>query len=344
MLKEGKIVSIKGLGGYHLACDAKSEQAVQTLRNRKKRSDKPFALMAYDLATIRKFCFVSAEEETLLTSRQRPIVILDQKPDSDLSVHIAPFQTTLGFMLPYTPLHYLIMEPAEDFPEVLVMTSANLSDEPIAYQDEDAFSRLGGIADAFLIHNREIYMRVDDSVTRIMNNQPVILRRSRGYAPNSIHLPFQTPQILAAGAELKNTFCLTRDDYAFLSHHIGDLENLETLDAYEAAILHYQQLFSISPQLIAADLHPNYLATRYAKQRAAEENLPIFLIQHHHAHLASCLADNRWQDKTQSVIGLIFDGTGYGPDGAIWGGEVLQGNYKECERLYHLKYTTIGRW
>ncbi len=341
-LADGKIIAIKGLGGYHLACDAKNEVAVSTLRNRKKRSDKPFALMANDIETIWQYCFISQEEENLLSSRQRPIVILDQKPDSGLSPQIAPFQTTLGFMLPYTPLHYLLMEPAESFPQVLVMTSANLSDEPIVYQDEDAFSRLGNIADAYLIHNREIYMRVDDSVTRVMNHQPVILRRSRGYAPNSIRLPFQTPQILAAGAELKNTFCLTREDYAFLSHHIGDLENLETLEAFEAAVVHYQHLFSISPQIIAADLHPNYLATRYAKQRAETENLSLVLVQHHHAHLAACLADNRRPDDNQRVIGLIFDGTGYGSDGAIWGGEVLIGNYQNYERRYHLSYTPLA--
>ncbi|MAT45127.1 MAG: carbamoyltransferase HypF [Anaerolineaceae bacterium] len=342
LLKSGKILAIKGLGGYHLACDAKNETAVSELRNRKKRSDKPFALMANDVQTIQKYCLVSEEEENLLSSRQRPIVILDQKENTDLSSQIAPFQTTLGFMLPYTPLHYLLLEPASDFPEVLVMTSANLSDEPIVYKDEDAFTRLGSIADAFLIHNREIYMRVDDSVTRVIHNHPYILRRSRGYSPNSIHLPFQTPQILAAGAELKNTFCLTREDYAFLSHHIGDLENLETLEAFEAAIQHYQTLFSISPQIIAADLHPNYLATRYAKQRANENNLPLYLIQHHHAHLASCLADNGWMDNDKPVIGLIFDGTGYGPDGAIWGGEVLIGNYKTFDRVYHLKYIPLA--
>ncbi len=342
ILREGKIAAIKGLGGYHLVCDAKNEQAVSLLRSRKKRSDKPFALMAFDLETVKRYCYLSSEEEQLLTSKERPIVILNIRKNSGLAEQIAPQQNTLGFMLPYTPLHYLLLEPTPDFPDVLVMTSANISDEPIVFKDQDAVQRLKNITDVFLIHNREIHTRVDDSVYRMINQQIYPLRRSRGFAPNSISLSKPSPQILACGAELKNTFCLTRDKYAFLSHHIGDLENLETLEAFESGIKHFEALFRIKPQVIAADLHPNYLATRYAVQRANQENLPLYQIQHHHAHLAACLADNHWQPNQEPVIGLIYDGTGYGTDGAIWGGEVFIGNYQHYQRRFHLRYTPLA--
>lgn len=336
-IKDGKILAIKGLGGYHLACDATNNVAVENLRNRKKRSDKPFALMADTLSTIANYCEISAEEQQLLESKERPIVLLKIKSIKDLSPLIAPGQTHLGFMLPYTPLHYLLLETEVGFPPVWVMTSGNLSEEPIAFQDQESYERLGKIADAFLTHNREIYMRVDDSVTQIFDSKIYPLRRSRGYAPNPIILPLSIPQILATGAELKNTFCLTRDNYAFISHHIGDLENFETLKSFEEAIFHYEKLFRIKPEIIASDLHPDYLASRYAIQRSQEGLIPNIKIQHHHAHLGACLADNQW-NQDDLVIGLIFDGTGYGTDGSIWGGEVLVGNYSHYQRLYHLKY------
>ena len=334
-LKEGKILAIKGLGGYHLACDASNPKAVAELRNRKKRSDKPFALMAFDVSHIQHHCRVSTAENQLLVSRQHPIVILERLPGSTIVETVAPKQKTLGFMLPYTPLHLLLLEPAPGFPDAMVMTSGNLSEEPIAYMDEDAMQRLSPIADGFLLHDRPIHMRVDDSVARVFATGPQILRRARGYAPDPIQLPESLPPILAAGAELKNTFCLSRDKYAFLSHHIGDLENYETLLSFEKGIKHYENLFRITPQTIAVDMHPNYLATRYGIQRASEENIPLVKVQHHHAHLAACLADNAWT-STEPVIGLIYDGTGYGPDGTIWGGEILLGGYANYQRKYHL--------
>jgi len=340
MISEGKILAIKGLGGYHLACDAKNYQSVENLRSRKKRSDKPFALMAFSLNTINEYCLVSESEKIILESKERPIVLLQRRNLDKLSPLLAPGQKTLGFMLPYTPLHYLLLEQGSDIPDVWVMTSGNISDEPIAYKDKEAMERLSKIADGFLINNREIHMRVDDSVTRVFKDLVYPIRRARAYAPNPIILDHHLPQILATGAELKNTFCLSRDNYAFVSHHIGDLENYETLNSYQEAIEHYQKLFRIKPEIIARDLHPDYLSTRYATQRAEHDNIPIVSVQHHHAHLAACLADNNW-DKDEQVIGLCYDGTGYGTDGAIWGGEILVGNYEQYIRNYHLKYVPL---
>ena len=337
-LAQGKILAIKGLGGFHLACDASNPEAVDELRRRKKRSDKPFALMAPDLPTIRRHCLVARSEEELLVSGQAPIVLLEKRPESTIAPSTAPGQRTLGLVLPYTPLHLLLLEPAGGFPEVLVMTSANLSEEPIAYEDDDARARLAALADGFLMHNRPIHMRVDDSVARVaLEDRPYLLRRARGFAPGALLLPQDVPPLLATGAELKNTFCLARERYAFLSHHIGDLENYETLRSFEEGIEHYQRLFRVSPRYIACDLHPDYLASRYARQRAQAEGLPLLEIQHHHAHLAACLADNGWENP-EPVIGLSFDGTGYGSDGAIWGGEVLLGGYQACQRRFHLAY------
>lgn len=339
-LREGKILAIKGLGGFHLACDATNPAAVDELRARKKRSDKPFALMAASLPAIERYCRVRPAEKKLLESPQSPIVLLECLPDSGIAPQAAPGQRTLGIMLPYTPLHLLLLEPEPGYPDVLVMTSGNLSEEPIAYRDADAGERLTPLADGFLLHNREIHMRTDDSVVRVIEDAPYLLRRARGYAPDPIQLSESLPPILATGAELKNTFCLTNRDYAFLSHHIGDLENYETLQSFEEGIEHYQRLFRVTPEILACDLHPNYLATRYAQERARRENLPLVQIQHHHAHLAACLADNRWTSN-EAVIGLSLDGTGYGNDGAIWGGEVLLGGYRECQRLFHLKYVPL---
>jgi hydrogenase maturation protein HypF len=339
-LKQGKILAIKGLGGYHLACDPTHQAAVSELRLRKKRSDKPFALMAFNLAAVERHCFVSQTEAGLLQSHQRPIVILEKRPESPIHAAIAPFQHTLGFMLAYTPLHLLLLEPGPDALDVLVMTSGNLSEEPIAYQEEEAFERLSGLADGFLVHDRPIHMRVDDSVVRVVNGQPALVRRSRGYAPDPILLPESIPPVLAVGGELKNVFCLTRSDYAFLSHHIGDMENYETLRSFEEGIAHFERLFRIQPELIACDLHPNYLASRYARQHAETQALPFFQVQHHHAHLAACLADNGWKTD-EMAIGLSYDGTGFGSDGAIWGGEVLLGNYQQYQRRYHLSYMPL---
>jgi len=334
-LRAGKIVAIKGLGGFHLACDASNVQAVNALRERKKRSDKPFALMAFSVKIIRRYCEVSPEEEALLTSPQHPIVLLRQKYETNIAPEAAPGQNHLGFMLPYTPLHLLVLEPGEGYPDIFVMTSGNLSEEPVAYLDEEASRRLDPIADGFLMNDRPIHMRVDDSVARVCSGVPYLIRRSRGYAPQPITLPIPTRQILACGAELKNTFTLSVGQQAYVSHHIGDMENYETLSSFESGIEHYKNLFRITPEIIAADLHPDYLSSRYAMELAQRTALPIIRVQHHHAHMAACLADNGW-DSTDPVIGLTFDGTGLGTDGVIWGGEVLVGGYSGFERRFHL--------
>jgi hydrogenase maturation protein HypF len=352
MLRKGKILAIKGLGGFHLACDALNLPAVTSLRQRKLRVDKPFALMLPDLATIKLHCFVSPEEQVLLESNQRPIVILRRREDSPIAQAVAPGQNTLGVMLPYTPLHYLLFTPIPGETETqpglsaLVMTSGNLSEEPIAIDNDEARQRLASLADAFLLHDRPIRTRCDDSVVRIYpvsvkaDLSELPLRRSRGYAPYPVHIPWQAPSILAFGAELKNTFCITRQEYAFLSHHIGDLENYETLRSFEDGVQHFEHLFRIKPDLLACDLHPDYMATRYAMERSERENLPAFRIQHHHAHIAACMLENGLFGE-QPVIGVSFDGTGYGDDGAIWGGEFLIADYRGYQRPYHLAYARL---
>ena len=335
LLKDGRILAIKGLGGFHLACDAGNDKAVKTLRERKKRTDKPFAVMVFDAHTAQQYTHIETDELDLLTSKEKPIVLVRKKEGSDISPLVAPGNDRLGIMLPYTPLHLLLLEPQDGFPAVLVMTSANISEEPIAYTNDDAFSRLEDIADGFLLHDRAIHMRIDDSVVSSFRNKTYFARRARGFAPQPISLPRPAPMLLAAGAELKNTFCLSHESYAFLSHHIGDLENAETLQSYREAIAHYEHIFRIRPAAIACDLHPDYLATRYAFERACQEELPLIEVQHHHAHLAACLADNQW-DSDEPVIGVILDGTGLGSDGTIWGGEFLVGNYSGFQRSYHL--------
>ncbi len=340
-LVEGKILALKGLGGFHLACDAQNLKSVEKLRLRKRRSGKPFALMAFDLEKIKEFATASIEEEKLLTSPMAPVVLLETTPAGrELLRLVAPDQNRLGFMLPYTPLHLLLLEPAEGFPKVLVMTSGNLSEEPIAYSNAEARNRLSPLADGFLLHDRPIHIRIDDSVVSVIEGITHIQRRARGYAPSPMQIPTACIPTLACGTELKNTFCLVRDQYAFVSHHIGDLENQETLIAFEDAIKHYEKIFRIKPQLLAADMHPDYLASRYARQRAAEENLPLVEVQHHHAHIVSCMAENAFKQR-EPVIGLAFDGTGYGTDGAIWGGEVLLADWKNFQRLYHLEYMSL---
>ncbi len=336
MLKAGKILAIKGLGGFHLACDATSPSAVERMRKHKSRMHKPFALMAFNLDKIDKFVVLTEEAANLLTQPQAPIVLMPRKHPSIIAENVAPSQSTLGFMLPYTPLHLLLLEPGDDFPEALVMTSGNLSDEPIAYQLQVAREKLSDIADAFLMHNRPIETRIDDSVFTVIKDQPYPFRRARGYAPDPIRLPDTLPQVLAVGPQMKNSFCLTRDKYAFLSHYIGEMDNWETVQDYHKSVKHYESLFRITPKAIGYDQHPDYITTKIALERAATENLPTYAVQHHHAHLVACLFENNIPPG-QNIAGLIFDGTGYGTDGTIWGGEILIGNVTSFQRPYHLE-------
>ncbi len=337
-LQKGYIVAVKGLGGFHLACDAANKTAVETLRKRKYREDKPFALMALDVEKIKEFCWVSEYEQRLLLSPRRPILILRKKKDCRLPDEIAPRNKCLGMMLPYTPLHYLLLKEAG---MVLVMTSGNISDEPIAYKNKDAFKKLGGIANYFLIHNRKIQTRIDDAVTRIFDDQEMIIRRSRGYVPQPIKVSlfFEEP-VLAVGGELKNTFCLATRNYAFLSHHIGDLENLSALTSFEEGIEHFLRVFHASPRIVACDLHPDYLSTKFAQEYCQHSSIRTELIsvQHHHAHIVSCLIDNRREGK---VIGVAFDGVGLGTDRRIWGGEFLVADLTDFTRVAQLKYLPL---
>ena len=334
-LRAGGILAIKGLGGYHLACDATNEAAVNSLRECKHRWDKPFALMVADLETARRLCEISEKEAEVLLSRRRPIVLLRAREPREVATQVALGQRELGVMLPYTPLHFLLLDAFKvlcgDELAVLVMTSGNLSDEPIAYRDDEARQRLSSLAEAFLTHDREIHMRCDDSVARVVDNQEVLLRRSRGYAPQPIRAPqeFRAP-ILAVGGHLKNTFCLGKGHYAFVSHHIGDLENYETLRSFREGIEHFKRLFDVAPRVVAHDLHPEYLATKYALERA---DLEAIGVQHHHAHIAAVTGEH---GVPEPVIGVAFDGTGYGTDGTIWGGEFLVADWNDFERVTHL--------
>ncbi len=338
MLRGRAVVAIKGLGGYHLACDPFDQMAVRTLRGRKVRQDKPFALMARDLAQVRGICRVSPEEQDLLSSPAHPIVLLERREDSGVAEEVAPRQNTLGVMLAYTPLHHLLLCDA-GIP--LVMTSGNNADEPIAYRDEEAFRQLCEIADYFLLHEREIHMRCDDTVVRAAGGRPYPVRRSRGYAPAPLRLAEGLSRhTLACGGELKNTFCLARDRHAFVSHHIGDMENYETLRSFREGIEHYSRLFDVSPELVAYDLHPEYLSTKYARE-LEEAGLPAVGVQHHQAHVASCLTDNE-RPAEERVIGVALDGTGFGTDGAVWGGEFFEGSLEEgFDRRAHLEYAPL---
>jgi len=335
-LKQGKVLAIKGLGGFLLACDATSEKAVKLLRERKRRPFKPLAIMVSTLEDVKKHCLVSEKEAELLNLPQCPIVLLRRKEGSPVSPSVAPNLKYLGVMLPYTPLHHVLLRET-GLP--LVMTSGNLSEEPIAKDNDEALRRLKGIPDYFLLHNRDIYSRYDDSVAIVELNKPQIVRRARGYAPYPVHLPFKSKQVLACGAELKNTFCLTKDNYAFVSQHIGDLENLETMEHFEATLELYKKLFRIQPEIVAYDMHPEYLSTKYARSLGDKhKELKLVPVQHHHAHIVSCMAENGVEDK---VIGVSFDGTGYGSDGRIWGGEFLMADYKGFERAGHLEYVPL---
>jgi len=336
LLQEGKIVAIKGLGGFLLACDATNEAAINLLRQRKMRPFKPLAIMVSSIEEAKKHCYVNNEEEELLTSSYSPIVLMKWKADSPVSPAVAPNLKYLGVMLPYTPLHHILLRET-GLP--LVMTSGNLSEEPIAKDNDEAIRRLSGVVDYFLIHNRDIYARYDDSVTMVERGVTQLLRRARGYAPYPIHLNFTSQQILGCGAELKNTFCLTRDEHAFLSQHIGDMENLETMEHFANTIDLYKRLFRIEPKIIAHDLHPEYLATKYAQELASESaDIRLVPVQHHHAHIVSGMVDNGLEAP---VIGVAFDGTGYGSDGHIWGGEFLVAEYKGFTRMGHLEYLPL---
>jgi hydrogenase maturation protein HypF len=329
LLHAGAVIAVKGLGGYHLAAPASSEPAVAALRSRKHREDKPFALMVGDLDQARTLCEVSDEDAAVLTTSRRPIVLLRRCPGAPVAHSVAPGNRFLGLMLPYTPLHHLL---AREFGKPFVLTSGNVSDEPIAYRDDDAFVRLAGIADAFLTHDRPIHLRTDDSVVRVFGGLERPVRRSRGYVPQPIRLPWSFPRhVLACGAELKNTFCVAKDTYAFVSHHIGDLENYETLRSFTKGIEHFRRLFDISPEVVAHDLHPEYLSTKYALDL---EGVDVLGVQHHHAHIASCVADN---GEEGPVIGVAFDGLGFGTDGTIWGGEFLVADLAGFDRVASFK-------
>jgi hydrogenase maturation protein HypF len=339
LLREGHILAIKGLGGFHLCCDPFNDGAVRLLRERKRRSDKPFALMVPDVAAAERFCVVPPEARAALESPRRPIVILERRGDAGLTNDLAPGNRTLGVMLPYTPLHFLLFGDALDQPPefaALVMTSGNLSEEPIVTSNREAAERLSHVADAFLFHNRDIHTRVDDSVVRVFDRKERVLRRSRGYAPNPIHLGVPMAEILACGAELKNTLCLTKDHHAFLSQHIGDLENYETLVFFRQTLDRMKDLFRIEPRVAAYDLHPAYLSTKFALDLYGVEKIGV---QHHHAHVASCMAENGIRER---VIGVAFDGTGYGTDGKIWGGEFLIADFAGFERRAHLRYLPLA--
>jgi hydrogenase maturation protein HypF len=337
LLQKGSIVALKGLGGYQLACDATNEAAVQRLRDTKLREAKPFALMARDLDVIRRYCSVDAEEEGQLTSSAAPIVLLRVTGLHRLPGIIAPGLRTLGFMLPSTPLHLLALRRMD---RPVVMTSGNLSDEPQIIDDEEATRRLAGIADYALVHDRRIANRVDDSVVRVMCGAPRILRRARGFAPASIALPegFEAaPDLLALGGELKATFCLVQGGRAVLSQHQGDLEDATTFDDYRRNLALYAELFAHAPQALAIDCHPEYLSAKLGRERAREESLPLLEVQHHHAHVAACLADNARPLDAPPVLGIVLDGLGWGADGTIWGGEFLLADYRHARRVATFK-------
>jgi hydrogenase maturation protein HypF len=332
-LRDGQIVAVKGLGGYHLAVRADDEVAVARLRTRKHREEKPFAVMVADPDAAAALCMLGPGEMALLTGPRRPIVLAPKREGLPLAPSVAPGNRSLGLMLPYTPLHQLLMA---DLGVPVVLTSGNISDEPIASVDDDAFERLGAIADCFLLHDRAIHIRTDDSVVRSFRDRVFLVRRSRGFAPEPVLLPWSFPRpVLATGAELKSTFCVAKDRRAFVSHHIGDLENYETYASFRDGIEHFCRLFEVQPEVVAHDLHPEYLSTKHAHDLAGLEQHGVELagVQHHHAHIASCLADN---GEEGPVIGVAFDGLGFGPDGTIWGGEILVADLAGFERVAHL--------
>jgi hydrogenase maturation protein HypF len=333
LLKNGAVVAIRGLGGFHLACDATNPEAVQRLRRRKHRYGKPFALMARDLDVIRRYCTLTPAEEDLLQSPEAPIVLLSANGTDKLPPGIAPGLSTVGFMLPYTPLHLLITRQIN---RPLVMTSGNISDEPQVTGLETARSGLHGIADAMLMHDREIANRIDDSVVRIVAGRPSVMRRARGYAPSAVPLPdgfADAPDLLAFGGELKASFCVVKDGAAILSQHQGDLEDVSTFEDYQKNLQLYSKIYDHRPSLLVADMHPEYLSAKLAKQRAAAENLPLLEVQHHHAHIASCMLENGVALDASPLLGIAIDGLGFGDDGTIWGGEFLLADYRGYRRV-----------
>jgi hydrogenase maturation protein HypF len=334
-LRDGTILAIKGIGGYHLACRADDESAVVRLRSRKHREDKPFALMVMSEAAASSLVSLGAGERGLLHSPARPIVLAPRSDAAPVAHSVAPRARELGVMLPYSPLHHLLAHDLAGLGvDALVLTSGNVSDEPIAFTDEDALSRLRAIADRFLLHDRPIVTRTDDSVVRVVGGadggrpRPLMIRRSRGYVPAALPLPGGAPRhVLGCGAELKHTFCVAKGSRAWVSHHIGDLQNYETLRSFTDGVAHLERLFAVAPSVVAHDLHPEYLSTKYALER---EGVELIGVQHHHAHLAACLAEH---GETEPAVGAIFDGTGYGTDGTIWGGEFLVGDLASCARV-----------
>ncbi len=341
LLDQGAIVAVKGIGGFHLACDATDEAAVARLRERKRRYRKPFALMARDLPVVRAYCHVSDEEAALLVGSAAPVVLLDAHGGRRVAPSVAPGQRTLGFMLPYSPLHQLLLA---GWDRPLVMTSGNLSEEPQCIGNADAEDRLRPLADFFLLHDRDIVNRVDDSVVRWMDGGPRLLRRARGYAPSPLPLPdafAAAPPILALGGELKSTFCVLEHGLAVLSQHLGDLEDARTFAEYERTVALYLELFAHRPQRLVVDAHPEYRATRFGRAWAKREGLPVDTVQHHHAHVAAVLAENGWLPDRGRVLGVVLDGLGYGADGTLWGGEFLAADYTQCTRLAHLAPTAM---
>ncbi|QMS86927.1 carbamoyltransferase HypF [Nostoc edaphicum CCNP1411] len=341
LLQKGEIVAIKGLGGIHLACDATQETVVQKLRQRKKRYHKPFALMARDIEIIEEYCIVNAKEKELLTSSAAPIVLLKVTGKKVVAPSVAAGQNTLGFVLPYTPLHHLILRRMN---RPIVLTSGNLADEPQCIDNDEAREKLGKIADYFLFHNREIINRVDDSVVRVVGDKVQTIRRARGYAPAAISLPpgfNNVPQILAMGSELKNTFCLLREGEAILSQHLGDLENAAAFNAYQETLNLYLNLFEHKPEVIAIDKHPEYLSSKFGKELAETNQIKIHQIQHHHAHIAACMAENGIPLDSPPVLGIALDGLGYGDDVTLWGGEFLLADYRKFQRLATFKPVTM---
>ena len=332
-LRLGEVLAVKGLGGFHFAVDAMNSAAVERLRERKRRVAKPFAVMVRDVETAVRFCDLDAEARRLLTSRQRPIVLLPKIEGAAIAESVAPNQRDLGIFLPYTPMHHLLLAAGQF--AALVITSGNLSEEPIAIGNREAVDRLGCTADFFLVHDREILLRCDDSVVRHSAGRLRQLRRSRGYVPAPVRLHKELPEILAVGGEMKNTICLTRGSLAFLSQHIGNLENVDSLDFFHDAICHLSRILEIEPEIIAHDLHPDYLSTKWA---LGQKGVRVVGVQHHHAHIASCLAENGVEGR---VIGLVLDGTGYGTDGNIWGGEALIADYGRFERAAHFAYVPM---
>ena len=332
LLEEGKIGAIKGLGGFHLACDATNNKAVARLRRLKNREAKPFGIMSFNLEKIKQYCKLGKKEEEWLINRARPIVLLKKKEDSLISSLVAPRNNYLGVMLPYTPLHYLLLK--DNF-TALIMTSGNITDQPIIGDNQEALEKLDRIADFFLLYNRDIFNRCDDSVLKIINGDNVFFRRSRGYVPHPIILDFKLKEVLALGGELKNTISFSKENYVFLSQYLGDLKSVETLNFLKESIASLKKMFRINPKIIACDLHPDYLSTQYAEETRAKKGLRVVKVQHHYAHIVSCIAENNIKEK---VIGVAYDGTGYGDDGNIWGGEFLLCDLKEYLRVGHLKY------